>query len=313
VTAVAPAARAQAAPDRPLARSAVLALVGAAASWGVATAISKRAVAEIPPLTLLAVQLGASLVVLAVLMRWRGVPFRDPTASPILGRLGLLNPGIAYALSLLGLVSIGASLSVLLWAAEPLMILLLAAWFLRERLGLGVLVLSPVAAAGMALTAYTPNESAHLVGIVLTLAGVACCAVYTIVARRWLGTAQGTAAVVVTQQVYALALALAVVAVVWLTGGAVLATGATPGAWLSAIVSGVLYYGVAYWLYLSALRRVPASLAAASFYLVPVFGLAAAFILLGERLEAHQWLGAAIAIGAVYAILRPERSAIVSA
>jgi probable blue pigment (indigoidine) exporter len=102
---------------------AVLWLILAAASWGTATAVSKRAVAEIPPLTLLTIQLAASVAVLAILMRWRGVPLRDPTASPILGRLGVLNPGIAYSLSLVGLVHISASLSVLLWAAEPLMIL----------------------------------------------------------------------------------------------------------------------------------------------------------------------------------------------
>ncbi len=44
-------------------------------------------------------------------MRAWGLPFHDATASPVLGRLGVLNPGLAYALSLLGLVTITASLS----------------------------------------------------------------------------------------------------------------------------------------------------------------------------------------------------------
>ena len=100
---------------------------------GVGTAVSKRAVTEIPPLTLLPIQLGVSLVVLAVLMRRRGLSFRGGRGAPLLGRLGLLNPGLAYALGLLGLASISASLSVLLWAVEPLMILVMAAWFLHER------------------------------------------------------------------------------------------------------------------------------------------------------------------------------------
>jgi probable blue pigment (indigoidine) exporter len=265
-------------------------------------------VEEIPPLTLLAIQLAASLVILAGLMRWRGEPFRDPTASPILGRLGILNPGLAYSLSLIGLVHISASLSVLLWAAEPLMILLLAGWLLRERLNLQILVLSPVAAAGMALAVYSPGASGQLLGVALTLAGVACCAIYTIVARRWLGTAEGTAAVVATQQLYALAFALVVVGAAWLLGGAVRPENVSLAGWLSAITSGVLYYGVAYWLYLSGLRLVPASFAATSFYLVPVFGLAAAFLLLGERLEPYQWLGAGVAIVAVFAILRPGQA-----
>ncbi len=48
----------------------------------------------------------------------------------------------------------------------------------------------------------------------------------------------------------------------------------------------------------------PASSAAASFYLIPVFGVTGAFVFLGERLEASQWLGAAVVLLAVYAILR---------
>jgi drug/metabolite transporter (DMT)-like permease len=145
--------------------------------------------------------------------------------------------------------------------------------------------------------------------VILTLAGVACCAVYTIVARRWLGTADGTAGVVAIQQLYALGFALIVVAAVWVAGGAVRPENVSVAGWVSALTSGVLYYGVAYWLYLSGLRLVPASFAATSFYLVPVFGLAAAFVLLGERLELHQWLGAGIAIVAVFAILRPGQTA----
>ena len=41
----------------------VLALTLAAACWGIGTVISKRAVDEIPPLTLLSIQLGVSLAV----------------------------------------------------------------------------------------------------------------------------------------------------------------------------------------------------------------------------------------------------------
>jgi drug/metabolite transporter (DMT)-like permease len=69
----------------------------------------------------------------------------------------------------------------------------------------------------------------------------------------------------------------------------------------------VIYYGLAYWFYLSALRHVPASFASASFYLIPVFGVAGGFVLLGERLGPSQWLGAAIVFVAVYAILRRLR------
>jgi drug/metabolite transporter (DMT)-like permease len=69
----------------------------------------------------------------------------------------------------------------------------------------------------------------------------------------------------------------------------------------STIASGLVYYGLAYWLYLTGLRHVPASIAAVSFYLIPVFGVAAAS-LVGERLDPAQWVGAIVVAGAVAVI-----------
>jgi len=286
-----------------------LALIVAAASWGIGTVVSKRATIEIPPLTLLAIQLAVSLVVLLLFMHWRGVPLRDRTSSPALGRLGLLNPGLAYALSLLGLAHITASLSVLLWAMEPVLILFLAGWLLRERVTAPLVVLSLVAVAGMLLVIDRPESSGSLLGVGLTLAGVACCAIYTVSARRWLGAADSTSQVLVAQQVHALALAGVLVGAAWILSGSVLPSAVSAAAWAAAIASGVLYYGVAYWLYLFGLRQVPASLAALSFYLIPVFGVAAGFVLLGERLGLAQWVGVAIVLVAIYLILRRTSAA----
>lgn len=288
----------------PASRRTFLALTLAAACWGFGTVISKRAIDEIPPLTLFPIQLGASLASLAVLMRWRGLPFRDRSSPPILGRLGLLNPGLAYALSLLGLAHITASLSVMLWAIEPILILFLAGWLLRERIGPSLVVLSLVAVGGMLLVIYQPGSTGSPLGVLLTIAGVACCAIYTVATRRWLTSSDSTMQVVVAQQTYALAFAVVLVAAAWLLGGAVRLENVTATGWASAIASGVLYYGLAYWLYLSGLRHVPASVAAVSFYLIPVFGVAGSFVFLTERLEPSQWLGIVIVLAAIYLILR---------
>ena len=283
-------------------RRAAVSLILAAAAWGLGTVVAKRAVSEVPALTLLAIQLASSVVVLGGLMRLRGVPLRDRSTPPILGRLGLLNPGAAYGLSLLGLSSISVSLSVLLWALEPLLILLLAAILLRERVGIVVLVLSGTAIAGLAAVAQ-PAMSASAIGVLLTIAGVVCCAVYTIVVRSSIGGSDSTAQVVLAQQAYALGLAIAMVVALGLLGrdpglGTLTATGLG-----SAVLSGVLYYAVAYWFYLTGLRRVPASIASASFYLVPVFGVAGGIAFLGDSLAGGQWLGVAVASAAVLAIL----------
>jgi probable blue pigment (indigoidine) exporter len=278
----------------------LLFLILAAASWGLGTVVSKRALEEIPSLTLLPAQLATSLVVLLGLMRLRGIPLRGD-APPLLGRLGVLNPGLAYALGLLGLVSISASLSVMIWALEPLMILALAAVVLRERIGAGLVVMSSIAVAGMALVLYDPAGSGQLPGIVVSLAGVGCCAVYTIVARRWIGGSDSTAQVVALQQAYALAFSTAI-----LLGAALFLGGfkvnPSPIAWISGLASGILYYAAAYWLYLSALRRVPASLASVSFYLIPIFGVAGGVTLLHEQFEARQWIGVVVVLLAVLSV-----------
>jgi probable blue pigment (indigoidine) exporter len=288
----------------PYARGDIAALILAATCWGVGTVISKAALAEVSPFTLLPIQLAASLAVLAVLMRHQGISFRSE-GSPLLGRLGLLNPGLAYALGLVGLTTITASLYVLLWALEPLMILFLAAWFLRERITPAFIALSVVAVAGMVVIVYDPSSSSgQWIGVSLTLAGIACCAIYSVVTRRWIPDAKETSQVVLAQQGHALVLALGLVVVVGLAGGQIAPTSLTAVGLASAVGSGVLYYAGAYWFYLGALRHVPASFAAVSFYLIPILGVAAGAVLLGEHLDPRQWVGAAIVLGAILAIIR---------
>jgi len=279
-------------------------LVLAASCWGLGTVISKAALGEIPPLTLLPIQLAASLVLLGALMRYQGISFRS-AGSPLLGRLGLLNPGAAYALSLLGLTAITASLSVLIWALEPLMILSLAAIFLRERVTPAFMLLSIVAVLGMIVVVYDPSAGgAQALGVALTLAGIGCCAAYSVITRRWIPDAKETSQVVLSQQAHALALALGLVVLVGLAGGAIMPGALTPLGFASAVGSGGLYYAGAYWFYLGALRHVPASFASVSFYLIPIVGVTAGALLLGERLDQRQWLGAIVVLGATLAIFR---------
>ena len=286
-------------------RRTALVLVLAAASWGLGTVLSKYALDEIPALSLLPIQLAASVALLAVLVR-RNRGRRPVDASPpILGRLGLLNPGLAYTFTLLGLATISASLVVLIGAIEPVLILILATAFLNERVTPAMIVLSACALAGTLIVIYDPTSSGQAIGIVLAFVGVACCAVYTIIARRWIGTADSTLRVVAVQQAYALALAVVLFGLVALLGGrAVLPS--SPLGWASAIASGVLYYAAAYWFYLTGLRAAPAFVAAASFYLIPVFGVAASFVLLGERFDQRQWLGMVVVIAAVIALARTQ-------
>ena len=206
---------------------------------------------------------------------------------------------------MLGLASISASLVVLIGAIEPVVILVLATVFLRERVTPTMVALSVCALAGTLVVVYDPTSSGEMIGLVLATTGVACCAVYTVIARRWIGTADSTLRVVAVQQAYALVFAIVLFGLVGLIGGrAVLPS--SPLGWASAIGSGVVYYAAAYWFYLTGLRAAPAFVAAASFYLIPVFGVAGSVILLGERLDLAQWLGVVVVVGAVIALARVQ-------
>ena len=138
-------------------------------------------------------------------------------------------------------------------------------------------------------------------GIGFTLAGVAACAVYTVITRRWMEE-NSTLAVITAQQVCALIFALSLLGVPLLRGESFAVSSWSVGAWASAVVSGVLYYALAFWLYLTGLRRIPAALAGLFLNLIPIFGVGSGY-LLGERLSALQMLGAALIVGAVGSML----------
>ena len=287
-------------------RAAVAALVAAAACWGLGTVVSKQVVDDVAPLTLLPMQLAVSCVFLLLITMARREPFGWTPPMRRLAALGVLNPGLAYALGLVGLTTITASLYVLLWATEPVVILLLAALVLREFIPTALAASVAVAVLGVLLVVYQPGATGDAAGITLTLVSVGFCAVYTVLTRRLL-LDDSSLSVVLAQQVVALVFAIVLASVVDLVGGTGWElSGLSATAWLGAGVSGVLYYGLGFWFFLTGLRVVPASYAAAFLPLIPVFGLAGGF-LVGERLEPRQWVGAAVIVAATAAIALQQR------
>jgi len=291
----------------------VASMMMAAACWGVGGVMTKRALAEMQPLTLLVIQLTVS-----VLFLWAVVAIqrsRFPSRQEIfqLGLIGLLNPGFAYTFTLIGLKFTTASVSALLWASEPILILGLAVLILRERLTPPLIVCSLLAISGVALVAGlnvgTGNASA-LLGVAIILAGVACCALYTVFTRR-LTTTLDPVLLIALQQTVALAWAL----VIWPIEATQTETAAptTIGGWGWAIVSGLVYYALAFWFFINGLKRATASLAGFFLNLIPIFGLTAAAMILGERLSSMQWVGAVLILIAAAGLWRWQNTEAVTA
>jgi drug/metabolite transporter (DMT)-like permease len=272
----------------------LVSLLMAAACWGVGGVMSKRALAEIGPLTLLVIQLAVSVTILWALVAVQRSPFPSRREVIQLGAIGLLNPGLAYTFTLIGLKFTTASVSALLWASEPILILGLAVLILRERLTPPLIVCSLLAISGVVLVAGlnvgTGNASA-LLGVAIILAGVGCCALYTVFTRR-LTTTLDPVLLVALQQTVALMWAL----VIWPIEVTQTATAApaTIEVWGWALASGLVYYALAFWFFINGLKRTTASLAGFFLNLIPIFGLTAAAIILGERLSSLQWVGAVL-------------------
>lgn len=273
--------------------SAVL-LIVACALWGAATVMNKALLVAIPPVSLLVLQLIPSAAVLWVAVLLTGVRVPKALLLVPLVMLGLLNPGISYTLSLMGLARISASVSTLLWAAEPLMVLALAAIVLRERMTWPLVSVIVVGVLGVSLVANLRDGFASanndLGGILLLLSAVLCCAFYTVFARKLAESADPLSTVAIQQT------AGAGWAVFLLLGdtryGSLADLRATPiQSFGTAILSGLLYYAAAYWLYITALRSVPAAVAASYFNIIPVFGVGLAFLFLGETLTPNSMGG----------------------
>ena len=165
-----------------------------------------------------------------------------------------------------------------------------------------------MAVTGVLLVVYQPGATGQAIGITLTLVSVGCCALYTVLTRR-LMLDDSSLNVVLTQQAAALGFALVLATLVTLVGGTGWdLAGLGVGTLLGAAASGVLYYGLGFLMFVTGLRQVTASYAGAFLPLIPVFGVAAGY-LVGERLDPRQWVGAVVIVAAVGAIAWQQRRA----
>ena len=280
-------------------------LICASALWAIATVISKKLLTSVPPITLLVFQLVPSVLLLWLLTIFKGGLRPGWRSLAPLALIGLLNPGLAYTLSMLGLTQTTASVATLLWASEPVLIVALAWLFLREPVTRRLITLTVTAACGVLLVSGFLSDdlgTTDAIGNALILAGVLCCGLYTVLSRK-MASGVDPLLTVSLQQTAGLLWALAIWP--WELGKypSDFVLGFSPGEIAGATASGIMYYAAAFWFYLSGLSRVRASVAGGFINLIPVFGIATAYVFLGERLTATQWVGATTIVLAVFVLI----------
>ncbi|MFT3913127.1 MAG: DMT family transporter [Anaeromyxobacteraceae bacterium] len=288
---------------------AALSFTLSAACWGLAIVATKGLLEGAPPLTALLVQVAGSVAFLwvAVAVTRSRLPVGRTTLVAIAS--GFLEPGLAYAAGLLGLQLTTASSAAIIGATETPMILLLAALFLRERMGLAALGLAALAGLGVGLL-MLPDLSGlaggSVAGDLLLVLSTFIAAVYVVISRRIVGDFDALPLATIQQTG-----GLAVAGLLWLVArnAGWAAAADVPLSWgtLGALaLTGVVQYAMAFWFWLKGLKHVPASRAAVFLALIPVFGVAGAAVVLGERLVPAQWAGAVLVVAAVLALSRAE-------
>lgn len=280
----------QNAPARDWLTPSELCLLGAI--WGASFLFMRVAAADFGPVPLVEMRLGlGALVLLPFLWRARG---QFPLALwPKLAMIGAINSAVPFLLFAWAALHAPAGISAITNAMTVLFTALVGHLFFGERIG------------GRRATALL----AGFAGVVVLASGkIAGMSVgWAVVAGAAASLLYGFGINLVRQHLTGLP--AAAVAAATLGSGAVLlaplaiATWPTQPipalSWLSAAALGVLCTGIAFVMYYRLIARVGASRASTVTYLVPLFGVAWAWLLLDEPLTWTMALAGAIILGSV--------------
>lgn len=287
----------------------------AALCWGAAVVMSKGALDRLPPILLLVVQLASSVTFLWTALLIRGLRRADILGAMRVAWLGLLEPGLAYGLGLIGLADASAGNATLIGATEAIAIACLSAALFGERLSQGFFVLSAVAIVGLILAVGVDGSvSGGLFGNGMLAIATLVAAVFVVLSGRVVRD-RDPMLVVACQHLAALAFALALLPIEIAAGDGAAPSVVPLSIWFLAIGSGIVQYALAFSFFLAAMRSIAASLVGAFLYLSPVVGLAGAILFLGEMFSASQLAGAALTIAALLALnwIGPAKEAPVAA
>jgi O-acetylserine/cysteine efflux transporter len=277
--------------------------------WGLNFVAMKLGLRSFTPFQLGAARFLFAMVPLALWVRPPSIPL------PWLVTYGLVQ-GVGQFASLFFALQVGmtAALASVLMQTQIFFTAILGALMLHEGVGRPLRVGMAVAAAGLCCFAIgvATDPGARAVtaaGLALNLLSAALWAASNIVVRRIQVTAgryDALALVVWSGAVSApsfvvLSLAFDDAAARWRW------TGTSLGGWLAIAYLGWGSTALAYALWTSLLQRHPASRVAPFSLGVPVVGLLAGVLVLGERVTAWQWAGAALVLSALGAVIAGSR------
>lgn len=277
------------------------AMIAAAALWGGGTVLSKYVLDYMPPLTLVFFELLASCSVLWLLFLYSGKRSRLNRRTVRHAWAGILDPSLTYLFFALGLTLTSASSATLIMASEPVIVIGLAWLLLRERIPPHFHPIIAAATLGTLLVTLSGSDEGvpTLLGDIFVLLGTASTALYTIVSRAS-ARQMPPLLLAMLQQTCGLLFIMALLPLEWLSIGLPALAEVPLYVWLLIAVTGVTQGALALWLYLRALKVIPATQAALLLTLIPIFGVSSAALLLGEQMTWWQFVGGGLILAALF-------------
>jgi drug/metabolite transporter (DMT)-like permease len=288
------------------ARTAYLLLLGMAVCFGGTWPAGKLAVEEVPPFTVAAVRFAVATVLLAL---WAGAR-HGPIRAPGWGNLPLILAMGATAVAgyniffLYGLELAPASDgAIIVPGFAPVFTVLLGWAVLREGVSRPAVAGLVLAFAGLVFVVDPGGslDSDRLAGAGLFVAGAVCWAIYLLIGRPAIARFGA-----VTSTLYATATGLAMLIPFSLAeqGWSNLSEAGADG-WLPMLYLAVFGTVLAFVLFYEGVSRIGPARAASFAMLVPIFGVLASVVLLGEELAVNLVIGGVAIIAGLWLIQRP--------
>jgi len=274
--------------------------------WGVTWPVLKLALNDIPPLTMRTCSLGLGAATLFVVCLVKRRSFRIPTATAWahVAVAGVLNVAAFVVLtSFAQMVTTTSRVSILAYTM-PIWSVLLAWLFLDERPTRVHAIALVLCAAGLAILIYPLTASGVPLGIILTLIAAAGWAAGTVY-MKWARIDADPMAGACWQLVISF---VVVAACTLLYRGRLELSGATTESLLALLFSGVVGTGMAYGLWFAVVQRLPAGTASLGLLSVPVVGVVASMIILGEVPTTADIVGFTLIFAASACVLFTRRS-----
>ncbi len=280
-------------------RGALIALGAVSLIWSYNWIVMKVVLAYIGPITFSALRYAIGTAVIFALLALRRESMAPTPWRATIG-IGVAQTTGFQALVQLALVAGGAGKTALLAYTMPFWVIPLSWWLLDERPGLRQWLFIAVAAGGLVLVLEPWQGLGSAVSALLALAGGACWAIGTVLAKRTFRDARISALRLTAWQM-----------LVGTTGLIVLALcvheRSIDWSWtlLGALAyNGILSSGLAWALWLLVVQRLTANLAGLASLVTPLLGVGFAWALLGERPDAAELAGIAFLIVALFGVLR---------